>query len=104
MKRHLTTTTKDWPQEWLSYFLLGNHYLNLSDRADSWFSKGYKYAADKPEYLNNYGYALVQEGCISEAKKLSPNDQNLLSTKIEFDLIPVPSETALQDHCASYTL
>ena len=108
---HLTTATKDWPQEWLSYFLLGNHYLNISDEAASWFSKGYKYAADKPEYLNNYGYALVQEGCISEAKKLikaalklSPNDQKLLSTKIEFDLIPVPSETSLQDHCASYTL
>jgi len=108
---YLTTATKVWPQEWLSYFLLGNHYLNQSDQTAKWFSKGYKYASKNPEYLNNYGYALVQEGCIMAAKnlitaalKISPDDLNLLATKNEFDLIPTPSETSLQDHCAPYAL
>ncbi|AGH47065.1 hypothetical protein C427_4966 [Paraglaciecola psychrophila 170] len=39
--------------------MLGNHFLNISAEAASWFSEGYKYASDIPEYLNNYGYALV---------------------------------------------
>jgi hypothetical protein len=50
--------------------LLGNHFLNISDEASNWYSKGYKYAYDIPEYLNKYGYALVQEGCIDAAKEL----------------------------------
>ena len=108
---HLITATEVWPKQWLSYFLLGNHFLNISDEAASWFSEGYKYASDIPEYLNNYGYALVQEGCISAAKelitsalKISPSDQNLLATKNEFDLIQIAHGAELQDNCASYAL
>ncbi len=107
--KHLSNATKTWPQKWLSYFLLGNHYLNLSDEAAKWFSRGFEHASDNPEYLNNYGYALVQEGCITTAKKLittalsiSPDDQNLLATKNEFDLIPTNTESSLQEQCASY--
>ena len=107
--KHLIKATQTWPEKWLSYFLLGNHYLNISDEAAKWFSRGFEYGADNPQYLNNYGYALVQEGCISAAKKLimaaldiTPDDQNLLATKNEFDLIPTPREPSLQDHCASY--
>jgi hypothetical protein len=108
--KHSTTATKVWPQEWLPYFLLGNYYLNISDEAASWFSKGYRYAYDKPEYLNNYSDALVQEGyyrckkIITAELKISPEAQNLLSIKNEFDLIPTSSEISLQENYASYAL
>ena len=108
---YLITAAKVWPKKWLSYFLLGNHYLNQSNEAASWFSKGYKYASENPEYLNNYAYALVQEGCITAAKKLitaalriSPKDKNLLATKNEFASIPTPIEASIQNNCASYNL
>jgi tetratricopeptide (TPR) repeat protein len=107
---HLSNATKVWPKKWLSYFLLGNHYLNLSDEAAKWFSKGFDNASTNPEYLNNYGYALAQEGCITAAKKLittalslSPDDQNLLATKNEFDLIITSTELSQQKKCASYS-
>lgn len=106
---HLITATKVWPKKWLPYFLLGNHYLNKTNEAAYWFSKGYKNASKNPEYLNNYGYALVQEGCIAAAKKLihnalkiAPEDQNLQATQREFDLILSSPSLSDNENCASY--
>lgn len=104
---NLQAATKIWPQQWLPYFLLGNYYLNKSVDSAEWFSKGYKFASDRPEYLNNYSYALKQQGCISMAKELirkalniTPNDKTLLETKSEYDLIIDTEQSA---HCASFS-
>lgn len=107
--KNLRTATEKWPQQWLAYFLLGNFYLGKSSQSADWFSKGYEFASEIPEYLNNYSYALKQQGCVSEAKKLikkaldlAPSDPTLLETKNEFDLLPLTEKLDPPKHCRSY--
>lgn len=106
---NLETATKTWPTQWLPYFLLGNYYLGKSSQSAEWFSKGYEFAKDKAEYLNNYSYALKQQGCVAEAKnlikkalKITPSDKTLLATKNEFDLISQSEQANSPKHCSSY--
>lgn len=106
---NLQAATKVWPQQWLAYFLLGNYYLGKTSQSAEWFSKGYAFASDKAEYLNNYSYALKQQGCVSEAKnlikkalKITPSDKTLIATKNEFDLIPQSEQMNSPKQCSSY--
>lgn len=90
---HLEKATKLWPQEWLSYFLLGNYYLPHDiAQSVSWFEQGLPFALKETSYLNNYAYALFKNNQIKQAKlmikqalKLAPNDANLLDTQAEIE-------------------
>lgn len=90
--KHLNNATKLWPSYWLSYFLLGNYYLQSQniDKAISWFEKGYEYATTQHFYLNNYAYALYQNKQVNKAKEiilqaeaLSPDNRDIIATKNE---------------------
>lgn len=88
---HLEKATQLWPEQWLSYFLLGNYYLTHDiARAVNWFEQGLPFALKETNYLNNYAYALFKNKQINQAKsmieqalKLAPNDANLLDTQAE---------------------
>ncbi len=108
---HLKSATTVWPTQWLSYFLLGNHYLSHSSQAISWFEKGYALAKDNPQYLNNFSYALAQNGCVSKAKtlinralSLAPQDQNLRDSLAEITAMNTSEQTQLPAHCANVVI
>jgi tetratricopeptide (TPR) repeat protein len=85
----LQSAIAQWPDYWLGYFLLGNHYLASSPEiAANWYTKGYSTAKNEAVYLNNYAYALGELHCYAEAQTiileglaLAPNDNNLLDTQ-----------------------
>lgn len=93
----LKTATEQWPDNWLAYFLLANHYLaqhlaqqgtDSIQQALSWYEKGFTHAAKETTYLNNYAYALAQANCYSQAieminhaLKLAPGNANMMDTK-----------------------
>lgn len=85
----LIAATKQWPQYWLSYFLLGNHYFSAQpDVAAAWFAQGLPFAQQEVSYLNNYAVLLSELGChskatqlINRALKLQPQDSNLLDSQ-----------------------
>lgn len=85
----LKTATSQWPDYWLPYFLLGNHYFsNQPLMAAQWFEKGLPFAQQEISYLNNYAVLLSEQGChakatilIEAALKISPNDSNLLDSQ-----------------------
>lgn len=59
----LESATQQWRDYWLSYLLLGNHYLDDEPQlALSWYDKGADTGSDKPSFLNNYAYALLRNG------------------------------------------
>ncbi|EWH10866.1 hypothetical protein DS2_06231 [Catenovulum agarivorans DS-2] len=79
----------NWPDYWLSYFMLANHYLQQQqpELALKWFSQGLEYGKTHTDYLNNYAYTLSQLGChkqavetIEQALLLKPNDTSLTSS------------------------
>lgn len=107
---NLKAATKTWPEEWLTYFLLGNHFLEHNTQESVyWFHKGLKYAIKRAEYLNNYSYALSGIGCnkqaqqiINKAINLEPFNQNLLQSKQE---LQERKGTLPQTHtCQAYNL
>ncbi len=85
----LQSAIKQWPDYWLSYFLLANQFLEQDlMQANHWYQQGYPFAKSQPNYLNNYAYALHKMGCqsaaesmITAALKLTPNDANLIDTQ-----------------------
>lgn len=85
----LKTATIQWPNYWLPYFLLGNHYFSSQPLvAAQWFEKGLPFAQQEISYLNNYAVLLSEQGCqvkattlIEAALKISPNDSNLLDSQ-----------------------
>jgi tetratricopeptide (TPR) repeat protein len=85
----LKTATAQWPDYWLPYFLLGNHYFSSQSLvAAQWFEKGLPFALQEISYLNNYAVLLSEQGChakattlIEAALKISPNDNNLLDSQ-----------------------
>ena len=96
----LKAATQQWPDAWLAYFLLANHYLGQDlNQSLNWFSQGYAVAEQQAMYLNNYAYALSLAGCqqrakemIEQALKLAPQDDNLIDTKRQIDsgeLVPI---------------
>jgi tetratricopeptide (TPR) repeat protein len=87
----LQTAIAQWPDYWLNYFLLGNHFLQEDpQQAAIWYQKGYQYAAQNVPYLNNYAFTLAKLGCYAQANNLvatalayQPDDPNLLDTQIQ---------------------
>jgi tetratricopeptide (TPR) repeat protein len=85
----LVAATKQWPEYWLPYFLLGNHFLaNHLVQANYWYQRGYEYGKTETSLLNNYAYVLHTLGCheqalgqIDEAISLAPGDANLQDTQ-----------------------
>lgn len=81
----LISATQQWPDYWLPYFLLGNHFLALAPaEAATWFAKGLPLARQQPAYLNNYALVLSDLGCkaqalelIKAARQLAPDDANI---------------------------
>ncbi len=92
----LQQAVKAWPENWLSYFVLGNYYFEQDDsetnlaQAINWFDKGLSYGNKQSYYLNNYAYALLKNGQLEKAKTmidaaiiLSPTDENIIATQQE---------------------
>ena len=85
----LATATQQWPDYWLPYFLLGNHYFSEQPRvAASWFAKGLPVAQQQVAFLNNYAMLLSELGChdkasglIDAALALAPQDSNVLDSQ-----------------------
>lgn len=85
----LTSATKQWPDYWLPYFLLGNHYFSSQPlQAASWFEQGLEFAQQQVPYLNNYAVLLSELGChnqasslIEQALQIAPTDSILLSSQ-----------------------
>lgn len=85
----LATATQQWPDYWLPYFLLGNHYFSEQPRvAAAWFAKGLPVAQQQLAFLNNYAMLLSELGChdkasglIDAALALAPQDSNVLDSQ-----------------------
>ncbi len=81
----LISATQQWPDYWLPYFLLGNHFLAQAPaEAVTWFAQGLPLARQQPAYLNNYALVLSELGCkaqalelIQTARQLAPDDANI---------------------------
>jgi len=67
----LVSASNQWSEYWLSYFLLGNYYLQDSPGdALNWFQKGSEAGGNIPSYLNNYAYAALYNDCAPQALEL----------------------------------
>jgi tetratricopeptide (TPR) repeat protein len=96
----LKNAIRQWPDYWLSYFLLGNYYLAIDNaQATFWYKQGLIYAQQQAEqqaaYLNNYAYSLSLSGCkqramemIEKALELDPEDSNIRSTEKDIEKMP----------------
>ncbi|MDO6711312.1 PA2778 family cysteine peptidase [Aliiglaciecola sp. 2_MG-2023] len=68
---NLIAATKQWPEQWLGYFLLANHFAEFDyQQANQWFFKGWQYGKDQGAYLNNYAYSLANQGCPVQTRQL----------------------------------
>ncbi|WP_333607080.1 PA2778 family cysteine peptidase [Arsukibacterium sp.] len=84
----LITATRQWPEYWRPYFLLGNHYFSSQPlMAAHWFEQGLAVARQQVPYLNNYAMLLSGLSCHSKAAelmasalRLAPEDEKLLSS------------------------
>ena len=85
----LAAATRQWPGQWLSYFLLANHLAGSDIQAAvHWYEQGYRAGQHQPAYLNNYALALEQSGqpqqarqMLTEALSRFPDDTHLQDTK-----------------------
>lgn len=92
--RALKSAIKQWPDYWLPYFLLANHYLEQNpELAINWFKQGYLYGKNEVSYLNNYAFALGKTHCYDEAKSiiekalvLAPDDENTIDTQQQLQI------------------
>lgn len=102
----LSTATKQWPEYWLPYFLLGNHYFsNQPLVAAHWFEQGLAVARQQVPYLNNYALLLSGLGChtkavelITSALLLAPADSKLLSSQQQIDAAK-PADSKMTPAC-----
>ncbi|WP_215398371.1 PA2778 family cysteine peptidase [Rheinheimera oceanensis] len=108
----LKSATRQWPDYWLSYFLLGNYYFSTQPVvAANWFAQGLPFAQQEVSYLNNYAMLLSGLGCHSKAAELiatalqiAPQDDNLLDSEKQIiqaqqtgaDVVPQCQIQALQ--------
>lgn len=89
---NLRAANKQWPDNWLPYFLIGNHFLEkgmeksgikdgkereLESKRESdlakalaWFTNGYSAGAKQAAYLNNFSYALWTAGCQQQSEQV----------------------------------
>jgi hypothetical protein len=67
----LKTASIQWSDYWLSYFLLGNHFLQTNPQgALNWFKQGAQAGSDETSFLNNYAYALLFNDCAPQALEI----------------------------------
>ncbi|WP_414829953.1 PA2778 family cysteine peptidase [Alteromonas sp. H39] len=67
----LASATRQWPDQWLAYFLLANHYLESKPKqAIAWFDKGYHVGQYQAAYMNNFAHVLANQGCDKQASKV----------------------------------
>lgn len=93
----LISATQQWPDYWLPYFLLGNHFLAQAPaEAATWFAQGLPLAKQQPAYLNNYALLLSELGCqaqalalIQAARQLAPDDTNIKASEQQILANPV---------------
>jgi tetratricopeptide (TPR) repeat protein len=91
----LQNAIKQWPDYWLPYFLLANHFLEQSPSlAVRWFEQGYAFGKNQASYLNNYAYALGKIQCYAEATAiveqalvLAPNEKNVIDTQQQLQVL-----------------
>lgn len=103
----LQTAVAQWPDYWLPYFLLGNHYFSGQPLiAAEWFQRGYPVAKNQSAYLNNYAFLLNELGCkeraiklINDALTLEPENSNLLDSKKQ--IVEATSSKAEREHKAA---
>lgn len=83
----LETATQRWPNEWLGYFLLANHYLkNDAEKSQYWFEKGFSAGQYQAPYVHNYIVVLYKLGnsqranaMLTHALKQFPDNSDLKS-------------------------
>lgn len=84
---NLRAATEQWPQEWLSYFLIANHYATTDKpKALAWYLDGLENGVASPEYLNNMGHLLWELECQEQSQ-----------ATLEFALQRFPSSVILHD-------
>ena len=67
----LETATHQWPDYWLSYFLLANYYMEQNrDVAIQWFEKGFHVGNVQQAFVHNYALALSQNGERAKAQSI----------------------------------
>lgn len=87
--RALESATRQWPDYWLPYFLLGNHHSDSQPaKAMHWFAAGLNAGRQQIAYLNNYALLLSAQGCqvqatrlLDAALRLAPDNANLLDSQ-----------------------
>jgi len=107
----LKSATRQWPDYWLAYFLLANHYFSTEPLvAAAWFDKGLAMAQQEVSYLNNYAVLLSGLGChnkatelITAALQLAPQDSNLLDSELQINQAQ-QAGTATLSECQILTL
>ncbi len=85
----LQNATRQWPDYWLPYFLLGNHHSDSQPaKAMHWFAAGLNAGRQQIAYLNNYALLLSAQGCqvqatrlLDAALRLAPDNANLLDSQ-----------------------
>ncbi len=89
----LQSATAQWPDYWLPYFLLANHFAGPEGNSEpalalQWFAKGLHAGRRQIAYLNNYALLLSAQGCqqgatalLDEALRLAPGNANLLDSQ-----------------------
>lgn len=98
----LDTATKQWPTQWLAYFLLANHFMKTDEsKALQWFEKGLDAGQNEPAYLHNFIVLLYEMDDTSRAKALLidaitrfPNNKALLALAKKEGVTSVPDKTA----------
>ena len=86
----LESATRQWPDQWLAYFLLANHYLEAQpEQAIYWFDKGFHTGQYQAAYMNNFAHVLAGQGCVMQAAKIVeqalkvfPDDASLKRTQL----------------------
>jgi tetratricopeptide (TPR) repeat protein len=70
----LKSATKQWPENWLPYFLIANHFIETTPvESVKWFSLGLEAGQSEPAYLNNYSIALLNIGEHQAAMEMIKN-------------------------------
>ncbi|WP_052155026.1 PA2778 family cysteine peptidase [Aliiglaciecola lipolytica] len=91
---NLKAATKQWPNQWLAYFLLANYYSESDyQQANKWFYAGWQAGKEQVPFLNNYAYALAGAGCTSQSEDIMdyalnkfPNDEQLDRSKSDLQM------------------
>lgn len=108
----LETASNQWSDYWLSYFLLGNYYLQSNPQdALNWFKKGAQAGSNETSYLNNYAYALLFNECapqaleiIQRATLLDPDNATLKDSLAEIRQYQTDTQTQLINPNASCSI